>query len=58
MKKNLLTYCKLKIVKGVTKKFASLLCRCVMSHLDDDSDDNRYYQYNNNCNYIYINIVN
>ncbi|AAA66702.1 AcOrf-72 peptide [Autographa californica nucleopolyhedrovirus] len=59
MTKKLLTYCKVKLVKGFSKKFASLFCRCVVSHLsdEDDSDGDRYYQYNNNCNFIYINIV-
>ncbi|ANF29718.1 ORF-70 [Catopsilia pomona nucleopolyhedrovirus] len=70
MKKNLLTYCKLKFVKGVSKKFVNLLFRCVMSQLGDhrnennehdnnkDTESNRNYQYSNNCNYIYyVNIV-
>ncbi|ACQ57251.1 Ac72-like protein [Bombyx mandarina nucleopolyhedrovirus] len=59
MTKKLLTCCKVKLVKGFLKKFANLFCLCVVSHLSDkdDSDGNRYYQYNNNCNFIYINVV-
>ncbi|ABL76007.1 Mv-ORF55 peptide [Maruca vitrata nucleopolyhedrovirus] len=55
MTKKLLTYCKLKIVKGFSKIIVSLFCRCVGK--DDDSDGDRYYQYNNNCNFVYINVV-
>nr|AFS51960.1 DekiORF82 [Dendrolimus kikuchii nucleopolyhedrovirus] len=68
MKNNLLTYCKLRLVKSVSKKLVHLLCRCAVSRGaadddggGDDDDDKHYYkfnQFNNNCNFIYININN
>ncbi|QDL57042.1 hypothetical protein QKQ66_gp087 [Dione juno nucleopolyhedrovirus] len=58
MSNNLIAYCKLKFVKSVSKTVSALLCKCVTSPDDgDDHNGDRYFQINNNCNFIYINIV-
>ncbi|AHD25570.1 ac72 [Choristoneura murinana nucleopolyhedrovirus] len=54
MSSNLFAYCKLKLVKSASKTFSALLCRCVAP---ENADGDRYVQINNNCNFIYINVV-
>ncbi|AKR14164.1 hypothetical protein [Dasychira pudibunda nucleopolyhedrovirus] len=51
---NLLAYCKLKLAKSVSKTVSALLCKCVAP---EDNDGDRYLQFNNNCNFIYIYVV-
>ncbi|QBC76060.1 nesp081 [Neophasia sp. alphabaculovirus] len=61
MPNNLLTYCKLKFVKQVSKTVFTLLCKCVTCLEPENATGNRYDCYlhiNNNCNFIYINVVN
>ncbi|AAP29849.1 unknown [Choristoneura fumiferana multiple nucleopolyhedrovirus] len=51
---NLFAYCKLKLVKRASKTFCALLCRCVAP---ENAENDRYVQINNNCNFIYINVI-
>ncbi|AWN01895.1 cyun80 [Cyclophragma undans nucleopolyhedrovirus] len=39
MKNNLLTYCKLQLVKSVSRKLVHLLCRCAVSRSAADDND-------------------
>ncbi|AAK85628.1 hypothetical protein [Epiphyas postvittana nucleopolyhedrovirus] len=56
MPNNLLT--KFKFVKRVSKIVSTLLCKCVARFDSKDGDGGDcYMQINNNCNFIYINVV-
>ena len=58
MPNSLLTSCKLKFVKQVSKTVVNLLCKCVTCLEPENTTGDRYLQINNNCNFIYINVVN
>nr|ALR71938.1 hypothetical protein AGNV_091 [Anticarsia gemmatalis multiple nucleopolyhedrovirus] len=51
-------FCKLKFVKQVSKTFFTLLCKCVICLKPEDTTSGSYLHINNNCNFIYINVVN
>ncbi|USC25920.1 hypothetical protein [Palpita vitrealis nucleopolyhedrovirus] len=56
MTKKLLIYCN---IQRFVKTIAHFFCRCVVSHIKKDKDNDegdRYYQYNNKCNIVTINI--
>ncbi|BAE72368.1 ORF79 peptide [Hyphantria cunea nucleopolyhedrovirus] len=57
MSGNLIAYCKLKLVKSVSKTVSALLCRCMAPEDSDGDGGDRYVQINNNCNFVYINVV-
>lgn len=54
MTNNLIAYFKLKLVKSVTKTVSALLCKCVAP---ENSEGDKYMQINNNCNFIYVNVM-
>ncbi|BBD51450.1 hypothetical protein [Samia ricini nucleopolyhedrovirus] len=56
MPANFLTHCKFKLIKSATKTVSALLCKCVAPQDSDGGD--RYTQINNNCNFIYVNVIN
>ncbi|AJD09240.1 hypothetical protein [Condylorrhiza vestigialis mutiple nucleopolyhedrovirus] len=51
-------FCKLKFVKQVSKTVFTLLCKCVTCLESENTTGDCYLHINNNCNFIYINVVN